>query len=404
MAIDTLTWLTTDGAQEVIAAASGIGADPNAIERLRKHFPEFTAEQVGAAIHQSWLRTRAGQRWATSTEFLMTTDGLEQATRPAVAHFHAQLATRLCGPGANIVDLTVGLGFDAAAFSAQGHHVLAVERDQDIAILAAHNLKSFNVDVVCADATQWTIPSDTNLVFVDPARRDPKAARGSLGKSARNLNPQEWSPSWDFLESTSKHHRVIAKVAPGIADNFIENWDTYFVSCDGDLVEALVVSGGTGKRTAVLLRGDQVITIEGGDETPATEVGEFLVVPDAALVRARALTWLANRSGGALVHPKISWLTTSNERTSCELASDPMRPASVFSVVSQLPFDQKLLKREIASMPHSALTIMTRGVQLDVERIRKSLVGTTSSSAPELVLAVFRGESATQALLCRRLS
>jgi hypothetical protein len=125
-------------------------------------------------------------------------------------------------------------------------------------------------------------------------------------------------------------------------------------------------------------------------------------VPDSALVRARALTWVADRINGGLVHERISWLISNDERACVELANDSVRPATVLSVIGHSTFDTKALKREIASIPHNALTIMTRGVQLDVEKVRKQLVGKTESSAPELVLAVFRGQERSEALLCRR--
>jgi hypothetical protein len=93
-----------------------------------------------------------------------------------------------------------------------------------------------------------------------------------------------------------------------------------------------------------------------------------------------------------------------NESKSVALASDPYKPASVFSILKKAPFDKKLLKREISSLPHSALTVTTRGLQIDVEQLRKTLVGSTTTSAPELVLAIFRGENTATALLCRRVS
>ena len=138
MAEQPLSWLTSPDAAQVIAAAGQTGVDPNAIERLRRTFPQFTSEQVGTAIHQSWLRTRAAQRWGTPTNFLLTTDGLEQATCPVVSQWHSEIITSLAGANARVVDLTCGLGFDAAAIARAGHQVTAIERDPDIEIGRAH--------------------------------------------------------------------------------------------------------------------------------------------------------------------------------------------------------------------------------------------------------------------------
>jgi len=50
----------------------------------------------------------------------------------------------------------------------------------------------------------------------------------------------------------------------------------------------------------------------------------------------------------------------------------------------------------------SGVTVMTRGMQLDVEAIRKMAVKASSSGNQELVIAIYRDDAGPQALLCRR--
>jgi len=50
----------------------------------------------------------------------------------------------------------------------------------------------------------------------------------------------------------------------------------------------------------------------------------------------------------------------------------------------------------------SGVTVMTRGMQLDVEAIRKTAVKASSSGKQELVLAIYRDDARPQALICRR--
>lgn len=397
-------WLASADGQEVISRAAQRGSGPGDIEWLRRAYPDVPIEEVGAAVHQAWLRQRATKRWGVTTDFLLTTDGLEQATRPEVADYHARRVSQLIGRPAHVIDLTCGLGFDAAAMARAGHTVAAVERDPEVAALARHNLATLGVSVTVGDAADFAIPGGTDVVFIDPARRDPTAARDIGGQTKRMLSPQQWSPSWDFIQRLAEPHRVLAKVAPGIGDEYLDGWDVEFVSASGSLVEALAISSGTGARTAVLLSSDgDAQVIAGGAVTPAGALGRYLIAPDPALVRARALSWLADRVHGALIHPMIAWLT-SDDTAACErLARDRHRPASVFTVLTSLPYDLKRLRRAVAAQPHSSLTVMTRGVSLDVERVRRELVGTTTPGAPELVVATYRGERGTTAVLAHRL-
>jgi hypothetical protein len=401
MALD-VDWLASQEGQAIISAAQTIGVDPNDIEGLRKNFSEVPTELIGSAIHQNWLRKRAQLRWGVETDFLMTTDGLSQATRPEVSRLHARVATSHLGKNLHIIDLTCGLGFDAVAFANAGHRVTAIERDPEIAKIAAFNLRNHDVEVICADATEFEIPSDTSMVFVDPARRDPQAAKSISGETKRVSNPQQWSPSWPFVRELAAHTPVMAKVAPGIDDETIGDWCAEFISFDGDLVEALLTSFDSG-RMAVLINQTGKQRFIGGAETVVYGAGEFLVVPDPAFVRARALNVIADRIDGGLINPFISWLTTANEKAAIELAQDAQRWGQVFHVLETLPFTPKILKTELAKHPASAVTIMTRGVNVNVEELRKKISPPLTKSAAELVIALYRENAGNKAIIARRM-
>lgn len=402
MVVDVnVDWLASDEGRMVIDAASKVTANPNDVVRLRAAYPSIPAEDVGAAIHQSWLRRRLLDRWGVRVEWLLTTDGIEQATRPAVSRLHARRVKATAGPGGRVVDMTCGLGFDAAAMRDIGLAVTAVEADEVTAAMAAVNLPG--VTVVNGRAEDVELDSGVAAVFVDPARRDPSAPRTIAGSTRRVTHPSTWSPSWDFVRGLAAHVTVVAKAAPGIDDAALAGCNVSFVSDDGDLVEALVTMPGTGEREAVLLEGDDELVVHGGSETPARDLGAFLVAPNPALVRARALTWLAGQVNGGLVDPHIAWLTSDDEPACLAVAHDAHRPAMVFRVLTSMPYDLKRVKREVAALPHSAVTVMTRGVQLDVDKARKFVVGMTTPGAPELVVAVYRGSQGTLAVLAHRM-
>lgn len=398
-------WLASAQAQHIINVAESVSLEANDIQKFRAEFPDVDIDLIGSAIHQAWLRKRAFSRWGVPTAFLMTTDGLSQATRPVVAHWHAQWITENIGANSHVLDLTCGLGFDVAAIARAGHRVTALELDPEIAALATHNLEPFGVTVICADATTFEIPSDVDVIFVDPARRDPKAAKTASGDTVRNFSSRNWSPSWDFVHGLATTYRVMAKVAPGVDDDTIADWDATFVSVNGDLVEALLTSHGTSTRKALLF--DQATSkstmITGGSETETADIGDFLITPDTSLVRARALSAIAQRCDAGLVNPHIAWLTSSNREAVESLVTDSPRIAQAFEILEVVPFSPKTLKHDIAKFEASAITIMTRGVQLNVDELRKKISGKLQKSAPELVVAIYRDDAGNKAIIARRL-
>jgi hypothetical protein len=300
--------------------------------------------------------------------------------------------------------MTCGLGFDSRAFAEAGLQVSAIEIDPEVAAMANHNLAPFGISVDVADATSFQIPPDVDVIFVDPARRDPKAPKNAQGQTKRIFNPQHWSPSWDVIAEISSHRPVFAKVAPGVDKEFIGAWNATWISCDGDLVECLITSSGRGQRSALILDSvkNQSRIIPGGDQTRTESLGKYLVIPDAALIRASALTQIADEISGGLVNEHIAWLTTSNELAVSKFAVLEPALGMVLEIEKRIKYSDKVLVESVKGLAAAGITIMTRGMQLDVEAIRKSLIKVKSSGSAELVIAIYRDEAGPQALICRR--
>ena len=173
----SISWLTSPTGQGVIRSAREYPDPLTAIPALRKRFSEIAPELISMAFSQAQLQLRLESRWATSAvDLLLTEDGISQATRPEVASYRADFIAKSFGDNAHVLDLTCGLGFDSREFARQGLRVTAVEIDPEIAEYARHNLMKFDIEVHCLDATDFEIPSDVDVVFVDPARRNPSAA------------------------------------------------------------------------------------------------------------------------------------------------------------------------------------------------------------------------------------
>ena len=376
-----------------------------AVTSLRKQFGQLDPNLISQALSQAQLQLRLESRWGQSaSHLLLTDDGISQATRPEVAKFRATLISNQFGSNAHVLDMTCGLGFDSRAFAEAGLRVSAIEIDPEVAAMANHNLAPFGISVDVADATSFQIPPDVDVIFVDPARRDPKAPKNAQGQTKRIFNPQHWSPSWDVIAEISSQRPVFAKVAPGVDKEFIGAWDATWISCDGDLVECLITSSGRGQRSALILDSvkNQSRIIPGGDQTRTESLGKYLVIPDAALIRASALTQIADEISGGLVNEHIAWLTSSNELAVSKFAVLEPALGMVLEIEKRIKYSDKVLVESIKGLAAAGITIMTRGMQLDVEAIRKSLIKVKSSGSAELVIAIYRDEAGPQALICRR--
>jgi protein-L-isoaspartate O-methyltransferase len=401
----SISWLSSPIGQGIIQSAREYSDPLNAIPALRKRYAQIDPNLISMAYSQAQMQLRLESRWSESaSDLLLTDDGISQATRPEVAKFRSEFVSKKFGAKAHVLDLTCGLGFDSREFARQGLRVTAVEIDSEIADFARHNLKSYGVDVHCADASDYVIPEDVDVVFIDPARRDPNAAKDSKGNTKRIFDPSQWSPTWETINNIAKRYPVVAKVAPGIDKAELSNWDARWVSSDSDLVECFLSSSGTGIRAAVLIDSQQGSSLEvlGDSVTKTQNLGSYLIVPDSALIRASALDPVAQLCNGGLVNEHIAWLTSDDASAVSELANQSPSLANVIKIESHFKFSDKQLAANLKDVAASGVTVMTRGMQLDVEAIRKLAVKATAPGKQELIVAIYRDDAGPHALICRR--
>ena len=402
-----VAWLASLEGQEVISQAR-LATDPlTAITALRKKFSSVDPALISQALTQAQLQLRLGTRWnIDANDLILTDDGIMQASRPAVAKFRAEWIAKTFGANAHVLDLTCGLGFDVLAMANAGLKVTALELDLETALAAQHNLRNTTVEVINADCLNFEVPKSVDVIFVDPARRNPDAPRKADGSSHRLFNPEDWSPSWDFVIQLAANYPVAAKVAPGFDTSLVESWDATWISVDGDLVETFLTSTGSGERSATLIdtQFGAVTKYSGNQVTKVSSIGNFLIVPDTALIRASALTNLADAASGGLVNEHIAWLTSHDESAVRQLINNSPRPAMGFQIVETIKYSDKLLSSAVKNHEASGITIMTRGMQIDVEALRKQLAKAAPKGAAELVIAIYRDDAGPQALICRRLT
>jgi hypothetical protein len=343
---------------------------------------------------QAALRRLARERYGIDHALLLTRDGLEQGTRPDVA---SRRARRFASAGARrVLDLTAGLGFDTAAFLAAGLAVTAVERDPVVAQYLAHNCPG--AEVVVADATDRAAVADllasltpTDVVFVDPARRDPAGPRDSVSARSRpERDPQRWSPPWSYVESIG-HPRIAAKVAPGFRPP--PGWEAEWVSVDRTVVECSLSSwalSGVARRAVIMTPQPSTVIDADPDLTcpRADVIGSWVHEPDPAVTRAGAVAPLAAQQSLFAVDADSSWLTGEQPSSSPALRS--------YLVLAELVGSTRQQRRQLADLGVTRLTVKSRDVAAEPREVMRSL-GVTEG--PERVLVMTRRDGRALSLL-----
>ncbi len=362
-----------------LALASSF-ADPSSLAAATALRREFDPELAALAAHQVSLRAKARTKLGPGADaYLLTSTGLEQATRPRVAVWRAeQLRERGI---TRLIDLGCGLGFDALAAAQLGIEVIGVERDPLTAGAAAHQLAPVGGRVLLGDVEQaqelWAGADASCAVFIDPARRS---------GDARSWNLSDLSPSWTFVESLAHgDHHLAVKLGPGVDRGVLpESLDRVWVSDHGDVVEASLFTplAGTPPRAGAVMLGPnhqhEVWRPLSEVEREAFEVapiGDYLHEPDGALSRSRLVPALADELGVRLwsIDPHVGYLSSDQPIPSPWLHS--------YRVLDQLDPSVRSLRAWAQANRIGVLEIKKRGLDLDPAQLRRQLKLKGSASA-----------------------
>lgn len=348
--------LAEEGAAARAAAAAQ--KDPTSLAAATALRRTFDPELAAAALAQQALRNRAVSKFGDAAATLwFTADGLEQATRPAVARWRAERLAR--GGVRRVADLGCGLGFDALALLDAGIEVRAVELDETTAILAAANLAAYRqASVQSADATTVQLDDD-EVAFCDPARRT---------GSGRTWQVADFTPPWEFVTGLLERPKgAVIKLGPGLPHRLIpEGVAAEWVSHHGDVVEVSLWSPNLAEpvRAATLLpSGDRIIARTGS--TSVGDVGRFIHEPDGAVLAAGALDALAVATGARRIHPDVAYLSTDDPVDSPFWTS--------FEIVETMPWREKDLRRWVRENEIGTLEIKKRGIEVDPAALRRRL-------------------------------
>lgn len=382
--------LLTGEALELLASLPASDSTTDAVAlvaRLRKagHPPA----RVAAVLTQYRLRRKAAAKFGPfAGRMLFTEAGLEQASRLGVA---AQHAGRFAASGlTRIADLGCGIGGDAMALAALDLDVLAVERDEPTAALAAYNLAPWERATVELGDAEAVDLERVDAVWMDPARRT----------GARRLSsPDDWSPSLDSALAIAARRPAGIKLAPGMDRALIpDDVEAQWVSDAGEVVEVVLWSGALarpGVRRAALVLGPagaaEFVAADDAPDVDAGPLGEYLYEPDGAVIRARLIGDLARRIEGRMLDETIAWVSADR--------LEPTPFARAFRVLERWPLDVKKIAKALRERGIGTVEIKKRGVDIDPATFRRQLKP-QGPNAATLVLTRAAGERV--ALLAER--
>ena len=394
MDLETFRWLLTHDGRTLLDVAARAYADADgdpvrAVATVRRTEPD--PERSAAALTQVGLRVRGVAKFGEDAlRMFFTPDGLEQATRRAVADHRApgrparrgpallrgrprlRHRRRPDGPGprrarpSSVVDLGCGIGGDLTALARAGLVAAGVDLDPLRVAMAEANIAALGLEgaVTVADATALPL-GGFGVATVDPARRD---GRG------RVFDADAWVPSWDFVAGLLTSRPAVAKLAPGLPHDLVPaGVEAEWVSDRGDVKEAVLWSPhlAVTRRRATVLRAEGLATLTDEDdpydgaERPVRAVGRYLYEPDGAVIRAGLVTAVAGTVDGGLLDEHIAYVTSD--------AGFRTPFAATYEVVEELPYREKALRAALRERGVGRLTIKKRGVDVVPEQLRKRL-------------------------------
>lgn len=323
---------------------------------------------AGPVLETVLLRRRAVSKVDSPGDWLFTDTALQQATPAPVARHRARRFA-----GRDVHDVTCSVGVDLAALAAMADRCVGSDVDPVRLLMASHNT---GVPVLRADALR-PVTRDT-AIFVDPARRD------AAGR--RRWHASDFVPPLDALAETYQGRDMAVKCAPGM--DFAElPWDgeVELVSLDGQVREACLWTGSFAgpSRRATVLRGDGrewTVTSDDPDDCEVRPVGEWLVDPDGAVVRAGLVRQYAARLGFGQLDERIAYLTGDT------------KPAGVraFRVLEHGHYSEKSLRQTLRRRSVGRLEILVRGLDVDPNTLRPRLKLSGPESATVVLTRVGR--------------
>lgn len=286
--------------------------------------------------------------------------------------------------GESLLDLTCGLGMDAAALAGRFRRVVALERDQVLAAVTRENMRRMgieNVEVVNTSAEEYLAHCEEHFdwIYVDPDRR--------TDKGERVFKLEDCSPNvlalMPHIKRVGEHLAIKNSPLFDVEEAFrlFPDGSVEVVSLHDECKEVMIYLGGGEPTLSATAVGRGRVEFRRAELTSVATPEEFakdeyhyLVIPDVSLQKARIVA-------NALQGVADVWSNNS-------FGFARELPEGVLGRVERVEhieiFDIKSLKRELKG---KGVDIILRDFPMGVDEIRKR---TSSRSGNEKRIALTR--------------
>ena len=241
----------------------------------------------------------------------------EQCSSEMTARYKASLIANFKFQVSNFADLTGGYGVDTYFLSEQFTHTDYIEQNKELCRIAEHNFslptpslpKGKEIRVHNSTAEDFLkTAGQYDLLFLDPARRD--------NHGGKVFRLEDCTPNVVELLPTLLAHgkRILLKLSPMLdltqavkeLSVYSTQWSVYIVAIKNEVKELLLVSGGSGRITAIdLAKKEQAFVFSREDENAAISEysdysdfsDKYLYEPNAAILKTGAYKLVAQRFG-----------------------------------------------------------------------------------------------------------
>ncbi|WP_317174911.1 class I SAM-dependent methyltransferase [Pararhodonellum marinum] len=362
-----------------------------------------TSFDLKFAIQQISARQKSRHKipsWAAHKQLLFPNSlSMEQASSEATAIYKSQFVQ-----GDHLLDLTGGFGIDAYFLSRNFQKAIYVERDKELCQIALHNFEMLipgKIEVVHAEAGEFIekTPFNFDLIYLDPARR------GKFNQKLYKLEDCEPNVVSLWQQLMLKSKMVMIKTSPIIdlksAIRLLPDIQQVWVIALGNEVKEVVLIWKKGGNVPV--PSISCINLKSGEETlftfdfeeeealeiPYTPASNYLIEPNAAILKAGAFKAFAQRYALGKLHPNTHLYTSSSQPKNLQ--------GRIFKIKQEIKNPSKELKKLI---PKGLVNVISRNHPLDASAFKKQY---KLRDGGEDYLIACKGPNGNQVFWCERL-
>jgi hypothetical protein len=336
-----------------------------------KKYPELNIPLLVAQIEGKNKAKKKLPSWFNSGQIIYPVKlSMEQCSSELTASYKASLVN-----GKILIDLTGGFGVDAAAFAEKLDSIIYIERNTELAEIAAHNfqvLKKENIEIRNTDSENFIkdYKAHADWIFIDPARRK----EGSKVFRFSDCEPDVLNLQEALFNIADK---ILIKTSPLLdIDQAVKELkyvcEVHIVAIDNECKELLFVLDKKNIPADPLIVAVNILKENkidrfsfGRKEEMEAEANlslpeKYIYEPNAAIMKAGAFRSIAAKKGLAKLNK------SSHLYTSTELQKD--FPGRTFRLLKILKYSKKEILSEI---PEGKANITARNFPDSVEEIRK---------------------------------